>query len=146
MDTINKHENFPGWIVILSNLGSFIIYTLGFMIMYKLGLIISLLYLLYVFILEYRIIRYHCVDCYYWGKTCGFGKGRISSILFKKGDISRFCIKDMTFKNLIPDLLVSLIPIVAGIVFLILKFDFILLFAVLLLILLTTFEIGRAHV
>ena len=44
----------------------------------------------------------------------------------------------MTWKDMIPDVLITLIPLVAGIVLLIIRFDFILLSALLLLILLTT--------
>jgi hypothetical protein len=85
--------------------------------------------------MEYRVIRYHCINCFYWGKTCGFGKGRLSSLLFKKGDSSKFCIKEMSWRDMIPDLLVLLIPLVIGIILLIIKFDLILLSALLLLLL-----------
>ena len=138
METVKGHENYPFWVVILSNLVSLSIYGLGFIIIIRLGLIVSFLYLIYALILEYRLIRYHCANCYYWGKTCGFGKGRVSSIFFKRGDISKFCIKDMSWKDMIPDFLVTLIPIVIGIFLLIVKFDFILLIAIVLLIILTT--------
>jgi hypothetical protein len=142
MKTARVFENYPIWIVILSNLVSFTIYGLGFIIVVRLGLIVSILYLIYVLIFEYRLIRFHCINCYYWGKTCGFGKGRISSMFFKKGDISKFCIKEMSWKNMIPDLLVTLIPLSIGIFLLIAKFDFMLLFAIGLLIILTSFGNG----
>lgn len=142
MEAINKYENYPIGIVILSNFVSLAIYGLGFIIIFKLGLAFSLLYLLYILILEYRLIKKHCTNCFYWGKTCGFGKGRLSSWFFSKGDISKFCIKNMTWKDMIPDFLVLLIPLVTGIILLILKFDFILLSALLLLLLLTTIGNG----
>jgi len=44
----------------------------------------------------------------------------------------------MSWKDMIPDFLVTLIPIVIGIFLLIVKFDFILLIAIVLLIILTT--------
>jgi len=142
MEIINKFENYPLRTVLLSNLVSLAIYGLGFFIIYKLEPVFSFLYLLYILIFEYRLIKNHCTKCFYWGKTCGFGKGRLSSWIFKKGDISKFCIKDMTWKNMIPDILISLIPLIIGIILLILKFNFILLFALLLLILLTTIGNG----
>ncbi len=138
METDKSYENFPVWIVMLSNLVSLSIYGLGFLIMIKLGVIASFLYLIYIAILEFRLLRYHCVNCYYWGKTCGFGKGRLSSIFFKRGDVSKFCAKEFTWKDMIPDLLVSLIPVATGIYLLIVKFDIIILIAILLLIILTT--------
>lgn len=138
METAKLYENYPVRILLLTNLVSLLIYGLGCFIMFQVGVIFSVLFLLYVLVLEYRLIRYHCTDCYYWGKTCGFGKGRLSSLFFKKGDGVKFCSGKMTWKDMIPDILVSLIPVIVGIVLLILKFDFILLFVLLILLFLTT--------
>jgi len=142
METIKKYENYPVGIVILSNLVSLAIYGIGFLIISGLGLVISLLYFLFILGFEYRLIRYHCTNCFYWGKRCGFGKGRLSSLFFKKGDISKFCEKEMTWRDMIPDILISLVPFVIGIILLILKFDFILLLGLILLLLLTTMGNG----
>jgi hypothetical protein len=138
METIKRYENYPIGIVILSNFVSLTIYALGFLIVFRLGLAFSFLYLLYISILEYRLIRNHCPNCFYWGKACGFGKGRLSSWFFKRGDSSLFCMKDFTWKDMIPDLLISLIPFIIGIIILILGFDIILLSELLMLLLLTT--------
>jgi len=138
MERTQKYDNYPLWIVIMSNFVSLSIYGLGFIIMIRLGWIFSILYLVFIMILEYRLVRKHCIDCFYWGKTCGFGKGRLSSLLFKKGDTSRFCANEMTWKNMIPDLLVSLLPFAIGTILLIIKFDVILLFALTILIVLST--------
>jgi hypothetical protein len=142
METTKRYENFPAGIVLLSNLVTLTIYGLGLLVIFRVGIIFALFYLLYILILEYRLIRYHCTSCYYWGKTCGFGKGQLSSLFFKKGEVSWFCSKKMTWKDMIPDLLVSLIPLVTGIVLLILKFDLVLLAALLLLLILTTMVTG----
>lgn len=138
METIKSYENYPIRIVILSNLVSFLIYILGFIIIYKIGWIYSIIYLSYIFALELRLIKNHCTSCYYWGKTCGFAKGRISSVFFKKGDIAEFCSNKFTWKDMIPDLLVTLTPLIAGIVLLIINFEPFLLLALILLIALTT--------
>lgn len=142
METTHRFENYPIRIVILSNLVSFSIYGLGCFIVSGLGWAIMLAYLLFILIFEIRLISSHCTSCYYWGKTCGFGKGRISSWFFKRGDPTKFCAKDMTWKDMIPDIVLSLIPIVIGITLLILKFNMILLSSLLLLSLLTTFGNG----
>jgi hypothetical protein len=144
METSKKFEDYPTWTVILTNLFSLAIYALGIAIMIRVGVVFAILYLIYVLILEYRVMRYHCINCYYWGKKCGFGKGRLSAIFFKRGNISKFCIKDMSWKDMIPDLLVTLIPIVVGIVLVIINFSFVLLLAILLLIILTT--IGNGYI
>jgi hypothetical protein len=83
-------------------------------------------------------MRTHCVDCYYWGRTCGFGKGRISAIIFKQGDSSKFCKVNMSWKNMIPDLCITVIPLLIGIFLLIWKFEVLLLIAILLMIIAST--------
>jgi len=138
MVAIKHYENYPIGIVILSNFVSLAVYGIGFFIMSRLGLAFSLFYLLYIIILEYRLLKNHCTNCYYWGKICGFGRGKLSSWFFKKGDTSKFCIKNMTWKDMIPDMLMSLIPLTIGIVLLIMKFNLLMLSALLLLVLLTT--------
>ena len=142
MDAIKKYENFPAWIVILSMIFSLAVYGIGFAILLKAGLIFFLLYLVLILAFEYRLIRYHCVNCFYWGKTCGFGKGWLSSMFFKRGDISKFCVKEMSWKDMVPDLLVTLIPVVTGIILLIIKFEPIVLAGIALLIILITFGNG----
>jgi hypothetical protein len=112
------------------------------MIILSLSWIAAILYLLFILALEFRLIRKHCVNCYYWGKTCGFGKGRLSSLFFKKGDPSKFCEKSFTWKDMIPDLLISLIPLLIAIALMIIKFNLILLFATILIIALTTIGNG----
>ena len=144
MDTFKRYEDFPLWIVLLSNLHSFLLYGLGFAIMLRVGLVFALLYLAYIIVLEIRLLRYHCVDCYYWGRNCGFGQGKLSALFFKKGDVASFCSKGITFKDMIPDLLVSLIPILTGIMLIIIDFDVKTLAAVILLVLLTT--AGNAYI
>lgn len=142
MESNKSFEKYPVGTVFLSNLVSIFIYGIGFSIIFRLGFVFSLIYLIYIIIFEIRLIKNHCTDCYYWGKTCGFGKGKLSSWFFKKGDNSKFCIKTMTWKDIIPDMLITLIPLLTGIVLLIIKFNLILLSALILLLLLTTFGNG----
>jgi hypothetical protein len=138
MDTSQRYESYPAGTVILSNFVSWAIYILGFLIVFNLGLAFSFLYALSILIFEYRLLRYHCTNCFYWARNCGFGKGRLSSWFFNKGDPAKFCSKETTWKGMIPDILISLIPFIIGIIFLFLKFNFILLSALLLLVFLTT--------
>jgi len=142
MEITKTHENFPAWIVILSNLVSILIYTSGFIITLRLGWIAAVLYLVFILAFEYRLISKHCVNCYYWGMTCGFGKGRLSVLFFKRGDPLKFCNNEMSWKDLIPDLLVSFVPFIIGIILMIIKFDITLLFAASILIVLTTIGNG----
>ena len=138
MEATKTYSNFPFWIVILSNLVSILIYFSGFTILIRLGWIAAGLYLVYIMAFEYRLISSHCVNCFYWGKTCGFGKGRISSLFFKRGDPSKFCSNQFSWKDMIPDLMISLVPLLTGIVLMIIRFDFRLLVAALIIILLSS--------
>ncbi len=106
--------------------------------MLRLGWIIGAFYLIFILVLEYRLIRMHCVNCYYWGKICGFGKGKLSALLFKRGDAAKFCMKEMKWKDMIPDILVALIPFATGVVLLIIQFNIGLLIALVILIALST--------
>jgi len=138
MIVYNKYDSYPWWIVLSSNAVSLSIYGLGFFIIFQASRIISIFYLTYLLALEYRLLKYHCTTCFYWGKICGFGKGRLSSWLFRKGDISKFCSHEMSWKDMIPDLLISLIPFIIGIILMVIKFDYIVFTALVLLVLLTT--------
>jgi len=142
METNKTYDNFPLRIVIISNLVSFLIYGSGLIITLRLGWIAAVLYLACILAFEYRLISRHCVNCYYWGKTCGFGKGRLSALVFKKGDPLKFCNSEISWKDMIPDLLISLIPFIIGIVLMIIKFDFILLFALIVILLAATIGNG----
>ena len=132
----NVFENYPLWIVFCSNFVSITIYLIGAFIIYQIGLIWLILYLIFILYLEFRLMKLHCVDCYYYGKTCAFGKGKISSIFFKKGRAEKFCKIKITWKNILPDFMVSLIPLIVGLILLIIKFDWFLLVLIILLILL----------
>lgn len=142
MKSDKSYENYPAWIVIISNLVTLTIYVLGFYIISGIGLIAAFLYLAFVLVFEFRLIRYHCTNCFYYGKTCAFGRGRVSSWFFSRGDQSKFYVSEMSWKELIPDLLLILIPLVIGIFLLIIKFDVILLLAIVLLIILATVGSG----
>ena len=130
-------ENYPAWIVALSNLNSVLIYLCGALIIYKIGLIWLVLYLLFILLLEYRLISKHCIDCYYYGKTCAFGKGKLSALLCKKGDSKKFVKTSVTWKDILIDFMVSLIPIIIGICLLVVAFDLSTLFLIVVLLILT---------
>jgi hypothetical protein len=106
-----------------SNLVSMLIYITGAMILAGYGTGFAVLYVLYCAGVEIRVMKKSCVDCYYYGKDCGIGKGRLCSLLFKKGDPLRFSRTEVTWKSLLPDFLVSIFPLVGGIVLLIRDFS-----------------------
>ncbi len=141
MKEIECYENYPFWIIIVSNLLTLSIYTIGIIIIKPLGIIWLLIYLTYIVFLEIRLLRKSCVDCYYYGKRCAFGKGKLCSLFFKKGNKEGFT-GNLTWKDLLPDMLVAIIPLLIGIVRLIMDFNWILLLLIILLFLLVSIGNG----
>ena len=115
METTKTYENYPVWFVFLSNLVTLPIYFLGAYIIFGFGWLSVTLYLVYCLGLEIRLFKMSCVDCYYYGKLCFSGRGKIAALFFKKGDPKRFICKEITWKHLIFDFLVPIIPLGAGI-------------------------------
>ena len=136
MQEQSGHENYPLTTVLASNLVPLLIYIIGAFILFRLGIIWVLGYVIYIIVLEYRLLSGHCVDCYYYGKTCAFGKGRVSSLFFKKGSPEKFCRMQLTWKDIVPDFLTFIIPFVAGLALLVLEFSWTLLTLVIALLLL----------
>lgn len=133
------NENYPLKIVVLSNLLSISIYITSAFIIYQIGWLYSTLYVIYCLILEIRLLKTGCVNCYYYGKTCGFGKGRLSALFFKKGDPSKFTQKELKWKDMLPDMLVFIVPTLAGIFLLLSNFTWIILALILVLLTLSLF-------
>ena len=129
-------DQYPLRFVLGSTLLSLSIYAIGVFIIYQVGLIWLLLYLLYIIILEVRLLGNSCINCYYYGKTCAFGKGRLSCLLFKKGDPHKFSQKTITWVDILPDFLVFIVPMLVGIALLIGNFSLSLLILVIALLIL----------
>lgn len=144
MNDLKFYDNFPAWIVFIANVVTVLLYGLGLFICFRLHWIIGVLYLLYLTSVEFRLVSKHCINCYYYGKICGFGKGWFSAKLFPKGDVSRFCASETSWKDLIPDMLVVLIPLIVGIILLIHDLHWLVLIGIFVIILLTTF--GNSYV
>ena len=110
MGESQTYENFPLWMPALASLVTLSIYATGAIILAGFGIAISILYLLYCLGLEIRIMRSSCVNCYYYGRNCGIGKGRLAALLFKQGDAKRFGRDTFSWIDLLPDFLVFLVP------------------------------------
>ncbi len=125
--------------MLISNLVSIAIYLAGAFIIYHLGLVWLGLYILYILLLEIMVMKKSCVNCHYYGRCCAFGKGKLSSLFFKKGSPNKFARRKITWKHIIPDFLVSIIPLIAGIILLMLEFNWLILLSVILIVILTSF-------
>jgi len=120
----NTKGNYPIWIPLLSVLLSLAIYLIGAYLLSGFGLIVVLPYILFCLWVEYRVLGMSCRYCYYYGKLCGLGRGKIAPFFFKKGDPKIFPERDIGWKDLIPDILVFLIPLIGGIIYLFIRFNF----------------------
>jgi len=130
------YENYPWWMVAVSNAVTWAIYAIGLYLLSRLGLAWGLLYVAYCLWLEWRVLTKSCPGCYYYGKRCAFGRGLVSTLLLKKEPEQAFKSKQISWKDIAPDFLVSLIPLAAGIFLLIRHFSWPILFLVILLALL----------
>jgi len=129
-------ENYPLWMVFIANLVSFLIYGTGAYILLQSGIIWAIAYVIFIIIFEFRLISGHCTDCCYYGKTCAFGKGRLSALLFNKGSPENFTAMTITWKDIVPDFLLFIIPVLAGILLLVQGFTWTILILIMVLLLL----------
>jgi hypothetical protein len=129
-------EKYPVTTVIASNLVSVLLWVIGAFILSRIHLFWAALYVIFVLALEYRLMSGHCTGCYYYGKTCAFGKGRLSALLFQRGSPDAFVQLKISWKDIVPDFLVFLVPVIAGIVLLVQQFSWTILLLVIILLLL----------
>lgn len=87
------------------------------------GIIFSVLYLLYCIWIEIEILRKSCVNCYYYGKICGLGRGKLCPFFFKKGNPEKFAEMELSWFKMLPDFMVIIFPIIGGIIFLLKDFN-----------------------
>jgi len=138
MEEYPCYENYPLRTVVVSNILNYSIWIIGFYILYGFGIIVSVLFLAYCLILEFRVLTKSCVNCYYYGKICFSGKGKICAALFKRGETGGFVGRKITWKDVLPDFFVSIIPIVGGIILLLTTFSWVLLILIVVILLLMT--------
>lgn len=136
MEEIRTYERFPIQIVLPSILVSLSIYIIGAYILKGLGIWFFVVYILYCLWIEFRLLKHSCVNCYYYGEYCGLGRGKLCSLLFKKGDPERFADKQISWTDLAPDFMVPILPVIGAIVLLIMDFSWLILLLLIVLIVL----------
>ena len=136
MRNTKSYEIFPLWIPFIAILISVISYGIGAIILSGFGIIFSILYILYCIAMELMIIFRSCKNCWYYGKICGLGKGKIAPMLVKKGDMKKFADRDISMVHMIPDFLVVILPLLGGIILLVLNFSILVISLMVLLIIL----------
>lgn len=122
------YESFPAWIAIVSALFTLAIFAIGVYILGRFGIVIAIVYMAYCIWVELRVLSKSCVHCVYYGRVCGLGKSVVCALLFKKGDPEKFSKREISWKDVVPDFLVSIFPLLAGIVLFITDFSWTVLF------------------
>jgi hypothetical protein len=119
------YDRFPFWIPAFALALSVVIYAIGVFILSRFGLLIVIFYVLYCLGIELLVIYRSCRNCYYYGKWCGLGKGKIAPLFTKKGNPRSFLDKKVSWYDLIPDFLIGIIPLIGGVILLAFDFSFI---------------------
>jgi len=106
-------EEYPTAQAIFANVVMMLWLALGAVACWFFYPLIGLIYLVFALVMVYVVLRkLVCPNCYYHGKCCHIGWGKLSAFLFKKGNIEDF---DTSFSLKIAPLtygLLTLIPLI----------------------------------
>jgi hypothetical protein len=111
-----KYENYPIKIVCISATLTILSYLFGTVVFYILHPILGILFLCLVISTIIISMKLRCTHCYYLGKYCNFGLGKLAALLFKKGDPSEFKNPKLVITTAIVSFGTMLLPIIAGII------------------------------
>ena len=78
-------ESFPRWMVAVCNAVNLFIEAIGVYLMACLGWVWAAVYVAYCLLMEWRLLRKGCRYCFYYGKLCVFGRGRVAAWLLPRG-------------------------------------------------------------
>jgi hypothetical protein len=127
------YEDFPTHLAVPCYLLGIVIYALGAYVLSGFGLWLTIPYLIYCLWVEYRVLKESCTRCYYYGKVCGLARGKLCSLLFKQRVDEDSSTAEVTWVTMLPDAMVTIIPIAGGIVLLVRGFSWITLIALIVL-------------
>jgi hypothetical protein len=113
------YEPYPAWIVAICNLVSWTAYAIGAILLANLWIWLLVPYLLYVLWLEARLLKTGCMNYAYYGKVFAFGKGKLCAMAFKRGDPQRLAEHEISWAEVLPDFLVSILPLIGGVALLV---------------------------
>ncbi|UCB42337.1 MAG: hypothetical protein JSV77_07685 [Dehalococcoidales bacterium] len=113
-------ENYPKRTVVLANLAMITWVALGTISCWFLVPLAAWIYLPVAVVMVWVVLRrLVCIDCYYYGKWCGTGWGKLSAVFFKQGSLECFATGIGVKLAPITYGLLSLIPLVLVIIALI---------------------------
>lgn len=90
-DEFSFYENYPKPIIIIRWLILVTAFVLGIYVLFEIHYTFAIIYVIYsVVALTLILPLSRCASCFYHGKLCNTGWGKIAAYLFKKGDESRY--------------------------------------------------------
>ena len=120
-------ERYPISTVLAMNAVIWTIYIIGIYILTSLWVPLGILYVVYILYVESKVFTEGCRYCYYHGKLCSVGKGALAPIFVKKGNPKKFCSREVTTKDFIPNMLVTIFPTIFGSILLYISFSWLIL-------------------
>jgi hypothetical protein len=123
MAHLRTYGRYPLGTVVAANAVSLAIYASGAALIARLGTGWLVAYLVWALWMEIRVLKGSCVNCAYYGKRCAFGKGVVCGEVFRRGSPDRFIRRKISWKDLLPDFAIALVPVIVGAIFLITGFD-----------------------
>jgi hypothetical protein len=136
------YDSFPWLLVVICNGVGISIWVAGAYLTYALTPSLAVGYAIYCIWIEWRILSASCRRCYYYGKRCGFGKGLVCSRVLPRLPVEEFADRQVTWRDIAPDFLVSLIPLGAGVILLVRGFSWFVVSLMILIILLSSVGSG----
>ena len=84
------YENYPTYLVLASILEVLVALIVAVVIIAQLGLWAVLGYAILALLAVVLALAYGCTRCYYYGRVCGTGLGKIAALIFNKRDEEEF--------------------------------------------------------
>ncbi len=117
-------DSYPLTSVTLNNLLLLLWITIGTVASYIFNPVAGIIYFLFFLITFILLKKLVCANCFYYGKWCSMGWGKLSALLFKKGKVEDFAgSPGMRIAPIVYGFL-TLIPIILIIVSMIFKYEF----------------------
>ena len=125
------YEDYPCRILCLSIVLTGFGYALGTLIFYLVHSLLGVGYLVLCFISLLVALKLRCSFCYYYDKKCYVGLGKLSKLLFRRGNSDDF----KNPRNLMPAAIfgfaVLFLPLIGAVILMIIGFSWLILFALL---------------
>ncbi|MHA1214710.1 MAG: hypothetical protein ACTSPG_05400 [Candidatus Hodarchaeales archaeon] len=119
----DSFEKYPYRIICVSASLTALNYLLGTLVLYVLDTIIGFLFLFFCIFTILVSMRTRCSCCAYHGRWCNIGLGKLSGLVFKKGDPVEFRNPKNVILTVILGFTTIFLPVFVGIILIILDFS-----------------------